>query len=125
MRKFYKPEDIAPIIEEINTLYTAEKHPAALAALDCVAILQKKKSRDCIALRAPHKGGFFYYSETVRQLFKELDDWTEAAETEPGELYLWKLEEMDRIQDAIRMALIAKYGSQTENKGRIRNHERI
>ena len=109
MKTFTTPEYITPIIEEIKTTHTASYSPATLAALNCIVLLKKNRSRDALALRTPKKGGFFYWSETVKALYKDLESWTQAAETEPGELDRYMYTEHKRIQEAIRAALIETY----------------
>ena len=109
MKTFTTPDYINPIIEEIKTTYTASYSPATLAALDCIALLKKNKSRDALALRTSDR--CFYYSEgpAIRALYKTVAEWTKAAETYPGELDLWEVREHKRIQEAIRAALIETY----------------
>lgn len=109
MKDFTTPEYIIPIIEEIKTAYTPEYSPAALKALNCIVILNKNRSRDCIALRTPDKGGFYYSSPATSKVYKALTNYAAAAETEPGELDRYIFEEHKRIQEAIRAALIQEY----------------
>lgn len=111
MKAFYTPEHIAPILAEIRAFYTPVNNPAALAALDCIALLQKNRSREYKAIRTPEKGGFYHSSRATKELFGELAAWTEAAETEPGELDDWRHAEERRIMEAIRAALIEEYGT--------------
>lgn len=109
MKDFTTPEYIAPIIEEIKTEYSPEYSPAALRALDCIVILNKKRSRNSLAIRTPDKGGFYYSSPATRKVYKAVADYAAAAETEPGELDQWTWKEHTRIQEAIRAALIKEY----------------
>lgn len=109
MKDFTTPEYITPIIEEIKTEYSPEYSPAALSALDCIVILNKKRSRNSLAIRTPDKGGFYYSSPATRKVYKALAEYAAAAETEPGELDRYTWEEHKRIQEAIRAALIKEY----------------
>ena len=110
MKSFTTPEYIGPIIDEIGRNYTPITDAAALKSLDCVVLLQKKKSRDCIAVRTPDKGTFIYCSShQARRILSDLDAWAEAAETYTGELDGWKWNEQKRIMEAIRKAIIESY----------------
>lgn len=109
MKDFTTPEYINPIIEEIKTEYSPEYSPAALKALDCIVILNKKRSRNSLAIRTPDKGGFYYSSPATHKVYKALAEYAAAAETEPGELDRWTWKEHTRIQEAIRAALIQEY----------------
>ena len=111
MRRFDTPENIAPIFAEIKAFYTPVNNPAALVALDCVALLQKNRTRNYMAVRTPERGGFYYHSRVTLELFKELDAWTQAAETEPGELDAWRYQEEHRIMEAVRAGLIREYAN--------------
>ena len=110
MKAFYTPEHIAPILEEIRNEWKPETAPEVLAALNCEALLNRKRSRDYMAIRTPEKGGFYYTGKAARHLLRELAAWTEAAETEPGELDGWMYAEERRIMEAVRAALIEEYG---------------
>lgn len=83
MKDFTTPEYIAPIIEEIKTEYSPEYSPAALSALDCIVILNKKRSRNSLAIRTPDKGGFHYSSPATRKVYKALADYA-AVSAEAG-----------------------------------------
>lgn len=109
MKSFTTPEYINPILEEIRRSYTPQYNKKSLAALDCVVLLQKRKGRDCIALRTPNKGAFYYYSDTVKSLFSEVRSYAEAAETYAGELDTWRFQEQQRIMEAVRAALLEEY----------------
>jgi len=109
MKDFTTPEYITPIIEEIKTEYIPDYSPAALSALDCIVILNKKRSRNSLAIRTPDKGGFYYSSPATRKIYKALAEYAAAAETEPGELDRYTWNEHKRIQEAIRAALIQEY----------------
>ena len=99
--------NIDPVINEIFDTYTIEtSNQAALESLHCIAILQSKKSRDCIALRTPEKGGFYYSGPAARELFKKVSSFVEAAETYPGELHYYGQKERREIMEAIRAGLI-------------------
>lgn len=106
MKKFYTPEYIAPIIDEIKSKFEPETRPEVLKALNAKLLLKNKKSNDYRVIR---ETCFFYYGEATRKLYKELDTWTEAAETEPGELDTWKYKEQDRIQEATRKAILNEF----------------
>lgn len=110
MRDFATLESITPILEEIRTRYTADRHPVILKSLNCIALLKSRTTRDALAIRTPENGGFYYSGPAARALLKELKSWTEAAETEPGELDAWLYREESRIMEAIRSALIKEYG---------------
>lgn len=56
MKRFNTPECIAPVLNEIKALYTPEYSPATLIALDCVVVLNKRHTRDSIAVRTPDNG---------------------------------------------------------------------
>ena len=109
MKDFTTLEYITPIIEEIKAAYTPEYSPAVLSALDCIVILNKKRSRNSLAIRTPDKGGFYYSSPATRKVYKALAEYAASAETEPGELDRWTWKEHTRIQEAIRAALIKEY----------------
>ena len=106
MKNFTTPEYITPIIEEIKTIYKPAGGPEALRALNCLALLQQRRGRAYMAIRTPEAGAFFYYGKAARKVYAELESWTAAAETEPGELDRWRWAEENRIQEAIREALI-------------------
>lgn len=107
MKDFTTKEYIKPIIDEIKRKYTpAKASKAALDCLHCIAILKRNGTRECIALRPGEPFFIWQHIETVKELYSTLQSWTEAAETEPGELDAWMYREEDRIQAAIRDALI-------------------
>ena len=112
MKAFYAPEYIKPVLDEIRILYKPTGSPAAFKALRCKAILQKRTGRDCIAIREPDEGGFYYSGPAMRELLKAAQEWSEAAETEPGELESWLYQEERRIMEAVRQALINEYGNE-------------
>lgn len=109
MKDFTKPEYITPIMDEIRELYKPVYTPRTLNALDCIVLLQKRKGRDCFALRTPDKGAFYYYSESMKNLFSEIAQFAEAAETYIGELDGWMYAEERRAMEAVRTALIDEY----------------
>lgn len=109
MKDFTTPEYIAPIMDEIRTLYKPITDRATCTCLDCIVLLQKRTSRDALAVREPSKGAFYYSGPAARDLFRKLDEWTQAAETEPAELDRWKWYEQKNIMEAIRTALIDEY----------------
>ena len=109
MKTFTAPAYLAPIMEEIRTIYKPITDPTICNCLNCVVLLQKKASRDALAVREPSKGAFYYSGPAARDLFRQLDEWTEAAETEPAELDRWKWYEQKNIMEAIRTALIEEY----------------
>lgn len=113
MKDFTTPAYIAPIMDEIRTLYKPITDRATCTCLDCIVLLQKRNSRDAYAVRTPDKGAFYYSGPAVKHLFKQIDEWTQAAETEPGELDRWQWYEHQQIQEAIRAGLIEKYGGTT------------
>lgn len=110
MKDFTTPEYITPVINEIFENYKPIRgNSAALKSLNAIGLLKKKKGREYIAIRTPGAGGFYYFSgKAIKALLKELDSWTAAAETEPGELDTWKYREENRIQEAIRAGIIKK-----------------
>ena len=113
MKDFTTPEYITPVINEIEKNYYPIINNAINNSLNCVCILQNKTGRAAYAIRP---GKTFYYSHNgksaaLKALYTAIDAWTEAAETEPEELFLWNIREKDRIQDAIRDALIKKYAN--------------
>lgn len=109
MKHFTTPAFIAPIMDEIRTLYKPITDRATRTCLDCIVLLQKRTSRDALAVREPSKGAFYYSGPAARDLFRKLDAWTEAAETEAGELTRWKWTEQKNIMEAVRTALIDEY----------------
>ena len=109
MKTFTAPAYLAPIMEEIRTIYKPITDETTRACLNCVVLLQKKTSRDALAVREPSKGAFYYSGPAARDLFRQLDEWTAAAETEPAELDQWKWREQSRIMEAIRAGLIEEY----------------
>ena len=110
MKDFTTPEYIKPVISEIFNDYKVEStHPATLKALDCIAVLQQKKGRGCIAIRTPEKGGFNYYGHpAINHLLKEIDLFSEMVETYPGQLDNWTYQEERRIMEAIRHGIIER-----------------
>lgn len=109
MKRFDTAANIAPILDEIRSIYRPVYTPEALKALDCIVLLQKRKGRDCYALRTPDKGAFYYYGESMKNLFSEIAQFAEAAETYTGELYGWMYAEERRVMEAVRTALIDEY----------------
>ena len=113
MKRFDTAAYIAPILDEIRSIYRPVYTPEALNALDCIVILQKRKSNDCLVIRTPDKGSFYYTgngrSEAVKKLFSEIASFAEAAETEPRELDGWMYAEERRAMEAVRTALIDEY----------------
>ena len=110
MKRFDTAAHIAPVLNEIKALYTPEYGGTVLKALDCVVVLNKRHTRDAIAVRTPDKGSFNYYSgNAIKALFKDLAAWKRAAETYQGELDAWSYQEERRIMEAIRTALIKEY----------------
>ena len=112
MIHYTAPAYIEPITAEILNNYSIINDETARRCLDCIAILQHKHSRNALILRA---GAAFYYtgngkSEAIKALYTDLNDYTRAAETEPGDLDKWKYNEQQRIQDAIRDNLIKIIG---------------
>lgn len=107
MKDFTKEKYIKPITDEIKRKYSPVKaSKAALDCLHCIAIIKRNGTREYIALRPGEPFFIWEHIETVKELYKALQSWTEAAETEPGELDSWMYREEDRIQAAIRDALI-------------------
>lgn len=109
MKRFDTAAYIAPILDEIRSIYKPVYTPEALKALDCIVLLQKRKGRDCYALRTPDKGAFYYYGESMKNLFSEIASYAEAAETTTGELDGWMYAEERRAMEAVRTALIDEY----------------
>lgn len=109
MKRFDTAAYIAPILDEIRSIYKPVYTPEALNALDCIVLLQKRKGRDCYALRTPDKGAFYYYGESMKNLFSEIAQFAEAAETTAGELDGWMYAEERRAMEAVRAALIDEY----------------
>lgn len=109
MKRFDTAAYIAPILDEIRSIYKPVYTPEALNALDCIVLLQKRKGRDCYALRTPNKGAFYYYGESMKNLFSEIASYAEAAETTAGELDGWMYAEERRAMEAVRAALIDEY----------------
>ena len=110
MKAFYTPEHIAPIMDEIRRTWKPTGSKAAREYLNCKALLQRRGGRDFMAIRAPEAGSFYYSGPAMKALLKDLTEWTEAAETEPGELDAWMYHEERRIMEAVRAALIEEYG---------------
>lgn len=113
MKRFDTAAYIAPILDEIRSIYRPVYTPEALHALDCIVILQKRKNNDCLVIRTPDKGSFYYTgngrSEAVKNLFSEIASYAEAAETTAGELDGWMYAEERRAMEAVRAALIDEY----------------
>ena len=111
MKDFTTPEYIQPIIDEIETHYTARADFNKF--LNCKVIFTKKGTNTafCVRENAP-----FYYSmdgrsAALKKLHAIILDYSNYAATEPGELDAWYYREQERIQDAIRDALILKYSA--------------
>ena len=109
MKDYTTPEFINPILNEIKALYTPIIDKTVNAALNCDLLMQSNHTRNAYIIRAG--APFYYYSTSpaTKALYKELDEYTKAAETEPGELDTWKYAEEKRIQNAIRDAIIKEY----------------
>jgi len=109
MKDFTTSEFLNPILTEIKAFYTPIIDKTVNAALNCDMLLQSNHTRNAYIIRTGES--FYYYSTSpaTKTLYKELDEYTKAAETEPGELDAWKYAEEKRIQNAIRDAIIKEY----------------
>ena len=106
MKDFTSQAFINPIIDEIKIEYTANKNKRTLHALNCDVLLEGKK-RNCHAVRANQP--FHIFTAKVKELYKQVADYSEYASTYSGELDVWRYNEQERIQHAIRDRLIEIY----------------
>lgn len=109
MKTFSTPEYITPIINVISALYDAITDPVVCSALHCDLLLQSHHSRNALAVRRDQP---FYFGSScglVKELYNDIKDYSETASTYDGELDSWRYAEEQRVQHAIRDALLAKY----------------
>lgn len=110
MKDFTTPEYITPIIEEIKARFYPVTDNCVKAALNCDLLMQNRRSRDAFCVRA--KQPFYYFSSSngaMQRVYEKIKEYTEYAETEPGELHKWQYNEEKRVQHAIRDALLTLY----------------
>lgn len=105
MKAFTTLDHITPILQEITANYTPIYNPPA--SMDCIILLQKNGSRDALAIR--ENGPFYITCKAMTALYKQIETYTEAAETYPGELHTWSIDEKHRAQTATRDAIIKHY----------------
>ena len=100
MKQFTTPAYIKPIVKEILSKYQIIKPAAPI----CEFILKSNTSRAAYMFR----NGSAHYIDNINlldSLYQEIDDFCEAAETTPGELYYYAKDQKRIVLNLIRTLL--------------------
>lgn len=95
-------EKINNIVQEITEKYRLEKNMVPLG----YKILCHKKDKNCLTLSE----NFYYFSKSVKDLYKCIDTDCDMMETYEGELYRYNSNLKEKIQSEICDSLLKIYG---------------
>lgn len=109
MKDFTKAEYISPIITEIISNHEIDKSISEYFP-GVIAILSNPLSNEGFFLKPVDdyltNPEFYRLSKHAENLYRSLAEYSEAAETYPGELWTWYNREHERITRTINEALI-------------------
>lgn len=114
MKDFTTSDYITPILEDISGHYFIDKAPAHIREyFKCILVLTPAKDEEThdAYFISEERRAALPDLETLQQLFAEIDDYTAAAETYPGELFYYNYHEKNRVISAMYKALILKYNN--------------
>lgn len=95
-------EEINNIIQEITEKYKLEKNMLPLGS----KILCHKENRNCLTLSE----NFYYFSRSMKELYKRIDADCDMMETYEGELCRYNSNLKEKIQTEICNSLLVAYG---------------
>ena len=103
MKQFNTPENLKPIIKEILNKYTIIKPAANI----CDFILKSNTSRAAYMFK--NKSHYINNIESLDKLINEINDFSEAVETYPGELFDYSQNQKRIVLNTITTLLYHEY----------------
>lgn len=115
MRSFTTPENIRPIIEEIKQKYIFKVDQNTRAYFNSDLILYNPETREIIPIS--HNTDFYISDlKSYKMLCNDINYYTAAAETSPGELDTWQSREKERIFLVVRNTLLNDHAGGRHNE---------
>ena len=108
MKDFTTSDYITPILTEIKKDFYLTTDEATRNYFNCSLLLTHATTRSAY-LVSPEKSLYIPGLKSFRKLCINIQDYTTAAETTPGELDAWMGNELNRVFLAVRDALIKEY----------------
>lgn len=112
MKDFTTAEHITPILEDIERHFFIDQAPK-IKFLNNINIVLSAADEPgpgvTCYLIGPENPENIPTTAALLNLYNEIDEYTEAVETYPGELWIWSSKEKDRATLAAGTALIKKY----------------
>lgn len=112
MKDYTTPEYIAPILEDIESHFFIDQAPQIKFLNNINIILTAADETGpgvTCYLIGPENPENIPTTSALLNLYRSIDEYTEAVETYPGELHNWSKSEKDRATLAAGTALIKKY----------------
>lgn len=108
MKDFTTAEHITPILTEIKSRFITHEDSITTNYLKCIIAIEDPTTRQFYPV-SPKEELYIPNIAAYQETCKEIDIFTQAAETYAGELDQWNSREKERVFLAIRDNLIKEY----------------